>query len=433
MNTVIQVKGLWKQYRLGVYGHGMLFKDLQSWWARFRGREDPNAPLGRELNPQVEESDLIWALRDLSLDVQEGEVLGIVGRNGAGKSTLLKIMSRVTAPTRGEIRIKGRIASLLEVGTGFHPELTGRENVYLNGAILGMRIRETKRKFDEIVQFAGVERFIDTPVKRYSSGMHVRLAFAVAAHLDPEILLVDEVLAVGDAAFQQKCLAKMDEITGQGRTILFVSHNTSAIRNLCKRAVLIENGRIKMDGKVDGVLEHYLEDKTFYGAVASGDGLNERMITWYPQGEVFFSCSQIAVVDENDTPRRKFVSREPITIAVTLECHKQVPKLEVIVEIADRDNNVLLRSEYGDDPESSRYHSFPPGVFRLNCVIPPDFLGEKTFYVSVHLIAEYVEHVVARQIVQFEVEFLGYENNHAVYSKDAYFRPRLAWSNDRLE
>jgi lipopolysaccharide transport system ATP-binding protein len=209
-NTVIRVENLSKEYRLGTLNHGTLYRDLQSWWARKRGRDDPNSMIGASNHSQSDnENASFWALKDVSFEVEKGEVVGIIGRNGAGKSTLLKILSRVTAPTTGEVKIKGRIASLLEVGTGFHPELTGRENIYLNGSILGMKKREIDAKFDEIVKFAEIEKFLDTPVKRYSSGMYVRLAFAVAAHLEPEILLVDEVLAVGDAAFQKKCLGKM--------------------------------------------------------------------------------------------------------------------------------------------------------------------------------------------------------------------------------
>ena len=209
MSTVIKVENLSKLYRLGVINRDMLYKDLQSRWAKFRGKEDPNAPIGAKHRQRLEHGDEFWALRNVDLEVKEGEILGIIGRNGAGKSTMLKILSQITAPTEGKIKVKGRIASLLEVGTGFHPELTGRENVYLNGAILGMTRKEVASKFDEIVAFAEIDEFIDTPVKRYSSGMYVRLAFAVAAHLDPEILIVDEVLAVGDAAFQQKCMSKM--------------------------------------------------------------------------------------------------------------------------------------------------------------------------------------------------------------------------------
>jgi lipopolysaccharide transport system ATP-binding protein len=257
---VIQIENLWKEYRLGVIGHGTLTHDLQSWWARVRGKEDPNStvlPVSVGQEKQIE-GDRFWALRDINLEVKEGEILGIIGKNGAGKSTLLKILSRVTAPTKGSIKVKGRIASLLEVGTGFHPELTGRENIFMNGAILGMSKQEIRHKLDEIIDFSGVEDFIDTPVKRYSSGMYVRLAFAVAAHLEPEILVVDEVLAVGDAEFQKKCLGKMKDISQGGRTGLFVSHNMAAIENLCQRSILLNNGFCVEDGKSESVISKYL-------------------------------------------------------------------------------------------------------------------------------------------------------------------------------
>ena len=254
---VICVENLWKEYRLGLISHRLLYRDLQSWWARLRGKEDPNIKLNENI-PGQKIGDRFWALRDISLEISEGEIVGMIGRNGAGKTTLLKILSRVTAPTRGQIKVKGRIASLLEVGTGFHPELTGRENVYLNGAILGMRRTEINRKFDEIAAFAEIEHFLDTPVKRYSSGMYVRLAFAVAAHLEPEILLVDEVLAVGDAEFQKKCLGKMNSIADEGRTVLFVSHNMSAINRLCSRAILLDQGKNVKDGITTEVTAAYL-------------------------------------------------------------------------------------------------------------------------------------------------------------------------------
>jgi len=256
-NNVISVEHLSKQYELGVIGTGTISRDLNRWWARVRKQPDPYTRIGqKDAFARIGES--ILALEDVSFTVQQGEALGIIGRNGAGKSTLLKILSRVTAPTSGVIKVRGRIGSLLEVGTGFHPELTGRENVYLNGAILGMKKAEVARKFDEIVDFSGVERFIDTPVKRYSSGMYVRLAFAVAAHLDPEILIVDEVLAVGDAEFQKKCLGKMSDVAGEGRTVLFVSHNMAAVQQLCQNAFLIKNGRIESKGLSSDVVSQYL-------------------------------------------------------------------------------------------------------------------------------------------------------------------------------
>lgn len=256
MTTVISVENLSKVYRLGQIGTGTFSRDLNMWWARARGKSNQLLRIGETDHGNIEGEDL-WALNDVSFNVEKGEVLGIIGKNGAGKSTLLKILSRVTAPTSGKIKVKGRIASLLEVGTGFHPELTGRENIYLNGAILGMSRKEIDSKFDEIVNFAEIEKFIDTPVKRYSSGMYVRLAFAVAAHLEPEILLVDEVLAVGDADFQKKCLGKMGEVAKEGRTVLFVSHNMAAIRNLCNRAILIQRGQIGCDGDVADTIASY--------------------------------------------------------------------------------------------------------------------------------------------------------------------------------
>jgi lipopolysaccharide transport system ATP-binding protein len=260
-NTVIKVENISKQYRLGDVSTGTLSHDLNRWWHTVRGKEDPYLKIG-ETNDRTQKgnSDYVWALRDINFEVQQGEVLGIIGRNGAGKSTLLKILSRTTVPTTGSIKIKGRVASLLEVGTGFHPELSGRENIFLNGAILGMTKHEIKRKFDEIVDFAGVERYIDTPVKRYSSGMYVRLAFGVAAHLEPEILIVDEVLAVGDAEFQKKALGKMKDVSNKdGRTVLFVSHNMAAIQKLCNSGLLLQYGKVIANGEVDVIVDKYLE------------------------------------------------------------------------------------------------------------------------------------------------------------------------------
>lgn len=259
-DVVIQVEHLSKQYRLGSVGTGTLVHDLNKWWHLIRGKENPYLKVG-ESNDRTQKSAsaYVWALQDINFDVRQGEVVGVIGRNGAGKSTLLKILSRTTTPTTGCVKVKGRVASLLEVGTGFHPELTGRENIYLNGAILGMTKAEITRKFDEIVEFAGVERYIDTPVKRYSSGMYVRLAFAVAAHLEPEILIVDEVLAVGDAEFQKKALGKMQDVsTKDGRTVLFVSHNMATIQNLCNRSVLMEQGKVKAFGDTNDIITTYI-------------------------------------------------------------------------------------------------------------------------------------------------------------------------------
>lgn len=260
MSIILKAENISKQYRLGLVGTGTLSHDLNRWWAGIRGKEDPYLKVG-SVNDRSTKADsaYVWALKDINFEVQQGEVLGIIGKNGAGKSTLLKILSRVTIPTTGEIKTKGRIASLLEVGTGFHPELTGRENIYLNGAILGMSKAEIKSKEAEIIAFSGCERYVDTPVKRYSSGMRVRLAFAVAAFLEPDILVIDEVLAVGDAEFQKKAIGKMQDISKtDGRTVLFVSHNMVSIQNLCTRVICLEHGRVIADGQTDSIIDYYL-------------------------------------------------------------------------------------------------------------------------------------------------------------------------------
>ncbi len=259
-DVILKAENVSKQYRLGVVGTGTLSHDLNRWWHQLRGKEDPYTKVGAVNDRSAKaESEYVWALREINFEVKRGEVLGIIGKNGAGKSTLLKILSRVTGPTTGSIKTRGRIASLLEVGTGFHPELTGKENIYLNGAILGMTKAEVDEKLDEIVEFSGCKLYVDTPVKRYSSGMRVRLAFAVAAHLEPEILVIDEVLAVGDAEFQKKAIGKMQDISqGEGRTVLFVSHNMASVKSLCTRGIVLENGKIAFEGGTDESVSYYL-------------------------------------------------------------------------------------------------------------------------------------------------------------------------------
>ncbi|MFV8346493.1 polysaccharide ABC transporter ATP-binding protein [Flavobacterium sp. ZB4P13] len=259
-DIILKAENISKQYRLGQVGTGTLSHDLNRWWHQVRGKEDPYLKIGDTNDRSTKgESDYVWALQDINFEVERGEILGIIGKNGAGKSTLLKILSRVTAPTTGSIKFGGRVASLLEVGTGFNGEMTGRENIFLNGAILGMTKKEITSKLDEIIDFSGCERYIDTPVKRYSSGMYVRLAFAVAAFLEPEILIVDEVLAVGDAEFQKKAIGKMQDISKQGgRTVLFVSHNMAAVKSLCTRGVVLEHGRVIFEGGIDEAISEYL-------------------------------------------------------------------------------------------------------------------------------------------------------------------------------
>jgi len=265
-DTAIQIEHLSKMYRLGVINNGALFQDIQSWMARKLGKEDPHSKIGD--NKYSGDKDHFWALKDVSFDIKKGDRLGIIGKNGAGKSTLLKILSRITTPTEGTVKIKGKVASLLEVGTGFHGELTGRENIYLNGAILGMKKRRIDEKMDSIIEFSEIEKHIDTPVKRYSSGMYVRLAFAVAAHLDSDILIADEVLAVGDAEFQKKALGKMQDLsTGEGRTVLFVSHNMTAVKSLCTTGIFLEKGRVQYSGQINDVTDKYLTKEISKGVV----------------------------------------------------------------------------------------------------------------------------------------------------------------------
>lgn len=318
-NTAIQVENLSKLYQLGEISTGTLSRDLQRWWAGARGKEDPFQKIGQANDRTAKgTSDFVWALQDISFAVKQGEILGIIGRNGAGKSTLLKILSRVTKPTTGRIRIRGRMASLLEVGTGFHPELTGRENIFLNGAILGMRKEEIRRKLDEIVDFAGVERYLDTPVKRYSSGMYVRLAFAVAAHLEPEILVIDEVLAVGDAEFQSKCLGKMKDVSEKdGRTVLFVSHNMETIRRLCTRGMLLGQGTVVALGPINDVLHKYINDgassESFFQVTPPAD-------SYQLPGEA------ISITVENDQGQlaNEIPLGDPFNIRIKFKLHRSV-------------------------------------------------------------------------------------------------------------
>lgn len=311
-DIAIKVEGLGKQYRLGEIGTGTITHDLNRWWARLRGKEDPSARVG-ETNDRTSKgnSNFVWSLQDINFEVKKGGVLGIIGRNGAGKSTLLKVLSKITAPTTGKIKVQGRIASLLEVGTGFHPELTGRENIFLNGAILGMTKSEINSKFDEIVDFSGVERYIDTPVKRYSSGMYVRLAFAVAAFLEPEILIVDEVLAVGDAEFQKKCLGRMKEVSvNDGRTVLFVSHNMAAIQQLCTSGILLKNGQLVYGGDVrDTLYEYSLLQRT----IIEKDLTNRTD----RQGTGLIKFTSIRFFDEYNQPIYNVSSGQNVTIRLS--------------------------------------------------------------------------------------------------------------------
>ncbi|MDP3183215.1 MAG: ABC transporter ATP-binding protein [Desulfobaccales bacterium] len=373
MATVIRVENLSKQYRLGVLGHGTLYRDLQSWWARLRGREDPNSPVSLHAGGEGGPADRIWALEDVSLEVKQGEVLGIIGRNGAGKSTLLKIIARITAPTVGEVKIRGRVASLLEVGTGFHPELTGRENIFLNGAILGMTIGEIKRKFDEIVDFSGVEKFIDTPVKRYSSGMYVRLAFAVAAHLDPEILVVDEVLAVGDAEFQKKCLGKMGDQAREGRTVLLVSHNMGSINQLCKQCLWLHEGQIRMQGNAPTVVESYL---TFRGQTGV-----EPASTFPEDPHKPSQLRAARIMNSSGLPTQSFSCDGAVVIELLYQVHYHLKDLYGCLQVTKADGTPVMVS-YSYDFPPDPLANLPVGSHLIRLQIPPRTLGHGHYTVQ---------------------------------------------------
>lgn len=339
-NTVIKVENLSKQYRLGEMGTGTISHDLNRWWHQIRGKEDPYLKIG-EVNDRATKgsSDYVWALRDINFEVKQGEVLGIIGKNGAGKSTLLKLLSRVTSPTTGTIKAKGRIASLLEVGTGFHDELTGRENIFLNGAILGMTKTEIKAKLDEIIAFSGTKRYIDTPVKRYSSGMRVRLAFAVAAHLEPEILIVDEVLAVGDAEFQKKAIGKMQDVAGQGRTVLFVSHNMSAVKDLCSRGLILQNGQVYQTGGISEVINTYLQS-------SFQNTLNP--VCFEKQEKKPFQLLSASLKNEKETFSQDFECDSDIFLDLKCIVREKVPGLYGYLAITKNDGALLVENDTFD-------------------------------------------------------------------------------------
>ena len=376
MSKAISIENVSKAYHLGQIGGGTLKEDVSRWWAKLCGKPDPHLKIGQEHKAR-KMGELFWALDDVSFDIKEGQVLGVIGRNGAGKSTLLKILSQVTTPTSGQIKIKGRIASLLEVGTGFHPELTGRENVFLNGAILGMTKSEIRSKFDEIIAFSGVEEFVDTPVKRYSSGMYVRLAFAVAAHLEPEILIVDEVLAVGDAEFQRKCLGKMKDVSKTGRTILFVSHNMHAVVSLCNTAAWLQDGKLVAMGNPRVLAEKYGQDDSI-DKIDNDLPLLEKPRTG--TGAARFSRLEFHAVNGSGVPEKRIVTGSNVVFRLEITSERNLKASNVAVTIYDRNNyrvvdvNTALKGDF---------LSLPPGakasvVFRIEELLlkPGDYIVE---------------------------------------------------------
>jgi lipopolysaccharide transport system ATP-binding protein len=407
--TVISVENLGKAYRISHQVERQRYITLRDALAdRLKGffRPRSGAPV---ISSAAED---FWALKDVSFEVKQGEIVGIIGRNGAGKSTLLKILSRITEPSEGRVRIKGRVASLLEVGTGFHPELTGRENIFLNGSILGMNRAEIKRKFDEIVAFAEVETFLDTPVKRFSSGMYVRLAFAVAAHLEPEILVVDEVLAVGDAEFQKKCLGKMQNVAKEGRTVLFVSHNMAAARTLCSRGLFLKSGNLLLDGQINKTIETYLGE----GADTVGEIAWDNPVT-APRDEA------MRLVAVRIRSEGKVTSSVNINQAVEIEIDYETLEADLFASVSVHINIMGICAFVGG-PLSSIH---PCGLHRAICTMPANLLNNGTYHVSIFLITNTTRlRVIKRDVISFHV----YENGREEYLGEiiGMVRPNLKWS-----
>ena len=399
-DIILKAENISKQYRLGQVGTGTLSHDLNRWWHQVRGKEDPYLKIGDTNDRSTKgSSDYVWALQDINFEVKRGEVLGIIGKNGAGKSTLLKILSKVTAPTTGSIKSRGRIASLLEVGTGFNGEMTGRENIFLNGAILGMTKKEITSKLDEIIDFSGCERYIDTPVKRYSSGMTVRLAFAVAAFLEPEILVIDEVLAVGDAEFQKKAIGKMQDISkGQGRTVLFVSHDMNAIEKLTEKCIVLENGQILLHTTTQLAIQDYISKNV---KVNSSNRWNSFIEA---PGNEFARIKAVSITDLQDNLKYTFESSENIKINIEYYDFNMLYNNTAIIQIMNEKANLLFSS---NEFNSSDWNlkKFRKKITITSCIIPADFLNEGKYSINI-AIGNYnpnIIHVKLDEVLTFRV------------------------------
>jgi len=383
MSTAIKFENISKQYRLGLVSTHTLSHDLNRWWKmNIQGKDDPYLKIG-EVNDRAHKgtSDYVWALKDIDFEVQQGDVLGIIGKNGAGKSTLLKILSKVTAPTTGTIKAAGRIASLLEVGTGFHPEMTGRENIYMNGAIMGMTKQEITRKLDEIVDFSGVERYIDTPAKRYSSGMTVRLGFAIAAHLEPEILVVDEVLAVGDAEFQKKAIGKMQDVSkGEGRTVLFVSHNMESMRGLCNNGILLENGMLVFSGSISDTIAEYQKD-------------NEKGTSWTGLcgDSKIIQLLETKVGSSNDN---LIYNSSIIKIQFKIKIIENISSLVLGFNIYSFFGHPVARADYND---KNRIKTLTPGEYSISFLIPSNTLATGKYCVKFDVAKPFVKNFATEE------------------------------------
>ncbi len=420
-DIAIRVENLSKRYRIGQRERYKALRDTltDALYAPFRAVASVLKGR-RSASGGSPSNNFIWALKDVSFEVKRGEVVGIIGRNGAGKTTLLKVLSRITEPTEGYAEIHGRVGSLLEVGTGFHPELTGRENIYLNGAILGMRKAEIDRKFDEIVAFAEVEKFIDTPVKHYSSGMYVRLAFAVAAHLEPEILLVDEVLAVGDAAFQKKCLGKMGDVAKEGRTVLFVSHNMGAITRLCGRTLWIDEGCLRMNGPTEHVVSHYLtSDVSLDGQRVWEEGIAN-------PGVDEFKIRAIRIRDNNGEITGILDVRKPFWIEIEYDIQKHLPSCRVGLRIATADGIAVFATYDADQEEYAGGRK--EGRFVSKCQIPGNLLSPNRYLLSVNAGIVNVKNLaLLENVLSFDIEDVGAVGSHLSSKRAGIIRPKLKW------
>ena len=429
-DIILKAENISKQYRLGQVGTGTLSHDINRWWHQVRGKEDPYLKIGDTNDRSTKgSSDYVWALQDINFEVERGEVLGIIGKNGAGKSTLLKILSKVTAPTTGSIKSRGRIASLLEVGTGFNGEMTGRENIFLNGAILGMTKKEIAAKLDEIIEFSGCERYIDTPVKRYSSGMTVRLAFAVAAFLEPEILVVDEVLAVGDAEFQKKAIGKMQDISREGgRTVLFVSHNMAAVSALCTKGVFMKNGKIEMIGSMNDIIELYINDGLEVSA------LKKREDIVYKQKCPYAHFESIKIISENVTKTEVKIDEKidiEIEYAVTDESVLLIPSIHLL----DNLGTCILATfngpsaSLGIDPYFGK--ELKKGRYKSVCSIPANFLNETSYKISAFLVPpNTAEMAIAEEVLSFNVNETGAMTQEYSGTWIGQIRPKLDWNTE---
>ena len=420
-NTILKVTNLSKQYRLGLVGTGTLSDDLKRFWYKIRGKEDPFIRVGEQNDRTLSaNSDYVWALQNINLEVKQGDVLGIIGKNGAGKSTLLKILSRITLPTTGEVKTKGKIASLLEVGTGFHSELTGLENIYLNGAILGMTKAEIREKEEEIVAFSGCKMYIDTPVKRYSSGMRVRLAFAVAAFLEPDILVIDEVLAVGDAEFQRKAIGKMQDISNQeGRTVLFVSHNMASVKSLCTRAVVLEQGKIVFSGDTDAAVSFYLK----------GDDLVDNVKSFGPQyNKPIFKLNKIAIKNHGASVTDTILEDKCIEIHTDIEIHvEDALKYHLTYHLNSELGDTLFSFSNAQDTIALRQ-----GQNKLTCTFPESFLQSGQYFLSFFLVEKKKKAVfIEKDIISFTIVDAQREIGTYMGREPGYVRPKFKWhSND---